>query len=194
MKYSDKAIINEIRTNGAVAEGVLAFLYKNKNWQRAIFSMVKKSGGTEEDAEDIFQEGMRRMVVNIQHNDFEGRSTLKTYHFRICRNLWTSQLRQNNRHKELQVSLKNTASQLDPEKMFQLKEQKEQINKLLHKLDDNCRQVLLFWARGYSMKEIAKEMGYKNEQVAKNRKCDCLKKLVRKVKNNPQLVKILREL
>ena len=57
-------------------------------------------------------------------------------------------------------------------------ENKEMVRKYLEQLDGNCRKVLeLYYLQGMKMEEIAKELGYKNANVAKKKKSLCLKKL-----------------
>jgi RNA polymerase sigma factor (sigma-70 family) len=48
----------------------------------------------------------------------------------------------------------------------------------LSQLGETCQKVLkLFYWNSYSMEAIAREVGYKNESVAKKKKYSCLKKL-----------------
>ena len=194
MPYSDESFIAAILSEQGTSDQALGGLYECEAWRNAIFRLVQKSGGSREDAEDVFQEGLRRMIVNIRNGLFEGRSSLKTYHYRICRNLWVSQLRRDHRRRELQQTLQNTGAGLDSEEALIQKERKEYLSKALQLLGDNCRQVLVMWTKGYPMQEIAEAAGYKNGNVAKKRKRICLTKLISKVREQPELMKILLEL
>ena len=63
-------------------------------------------------------------------------------------------------------------------------ENKEMVRKYLEQLDGNCRKVLeLYYLQGMKMEEIARELGYKNANVAKKKKSLCLKKLAELVKS-----------
>ena len=194
MPYSDESFIAAIQSEGLATEQAVAGLYENEAWRNAIFRLVQESGGSREDAEDVFQEGLRRMIVNIRNGLFEGRSSLKTYHYRICRNLWVSQLRRDNRRRELQQALRVPGEEQNSEETLMQKERKEYLSKALQLLGDNCKQVLIMWTKGYPMQEIAEAAGYKNGNVAKKRKRICLTKLISKVREQPELMKILLEL
>ncbi|MCO6489488.1 MAG: sigma-70 family RNA polymerase sigma factor [Phaeodactylibacter sp.] len=194
MRYTDESFIAAIQSEGQAPDQTLAGLYENEAWRNAVFRLVQDSGGSREDAEDVFQEGLRRMIVNIRNGLFEGRSSLKTYHYRICRNLWVSQLRRDNRRQELQQALQNHDTGLDSEETLIQKERREHLAKALKLLGDNCRQVLVMWTKGYAMEEIAEAAGYKNGNVAKKRKRICLSKLIARVRQQPELMKILLEL
>jgi RNA polymerase sigma-70 factor (ECF subfamily) len=47
----------------------------------------------------------------------------------------------------------------------------------LNALGDNCRQVLLLWADGFSDREIAAQLTYKTADVVKTSRLRCLDKL-----------------
>lgn len=194
MRYTDESFIAAIQSEEQAPKQALAGLYENEAWRNAVFRLVQDNGGSREDAEDVFQEGLRRMIVNIRSGLFEGRSSLKTYHYRICRNLWVSQLRRDNRRQELQQALQVPDEELDSAEALIQKERKEHLAKALQLLGNNCRQVLVMWTRGYAMQEIAEAAGYKNSNVAKKRKRICLTKLIARVREQPQLMKILLEL
>jgi len=47
----------------------------------------------------------------------------------------------------------------------------------LNQIGENCRQMLMLWADGYSDKEIASSMEYKTSDVVKTSRLRCLEKL-----------------
>lgn len=49
------------------------------------------------DAEDIFQEGLTRAILNIREGKFRSESSFSTYFYAICRNICRSQLQNYNR-------------------------------------------------------------------------------------------------
>ena len=60
---------------------------------------------------------------------------------------------------------------------FSEKELKEHVSFLLNQLGNACQMVLTMWAKHFSMTEIASQLGYKNSQIAMNKKNRCLGKL-----------------
>jgi FixJ family two-component response regulator len=57
------------------------------------------------------------------------------------------------------------------------KTSKDQLQQRLKEVGENCRRILMFWAEGYSDKEIAAAMEYKTADVVKTSRLRCLEKL-----------------
>ena len=56
-------------------------------------------------------------------------------------------------------------------------EEQSEVRRLMEQLGEGCRKVLVsYYYKRMRMREIAENMGYSSEQVAKNRKSDCMKK------------------
>ena len=61
---------------------------------------------------------------------------------------------------------------------------KETVKNLLNNQCKDCKKVLeLYYFKELNMEQIAEEMGYKNANVAKKKKYECLKKVMQSVKN-----------
>ncbi|NJN77223.1 MAG: sigma-70 family RNA polymerase sigma factor [Saprospiraceae bacterium] len=75
----------------------------------------------------------------------------------------------------------------NPEAEQRQNEQAEIIKTLLSQLCEDCQQVLtLFYFYEYSMKEIAEKLNYKNANVSKTKKRECLKQLMTLAKEKYQ--------
>jgi len=57
------------------------------------------------------------------------------------------------------------------------KTDRELIKQKLREIGENCRQLLMQWAEGYSDREIAEAMAYKTADVVKTSRLRCLDKL-----------------
>lgn len=144
------------------------------------FKQVRKfvlaNSGTEEDARDIFQEGIMNFYFNLISNKFREKSAISTYVFSICRNLWFQRLR------------KKTPSAILPENIMEHAQEPAEINstglsELLNEIKGECKQLLTgFYYDGKSMKELMIEFSLGSEQAAKNKKLRCMEFLVRKIK------------
>ena len=61
---------------------------------------------------------------------------------------------------------------------LEIEEKQKKLKRLFSQIGENCQRVLhLFYFHRLSMNAIAQELGLANEQVAKNKKSRCLKKL-----------------
>ena len=192
MNFTDEEIIQSIQTGKPDVETVMQSLYQAPGWKQSVHYFISQNGGSEADAEDVFQEGMRRFVFNIQNQNFQSRSNLKTYLFAICRNVWLGQLRRQNNWKKVQTVLKSdSALGESPHDLLEQKELKEKVDDIFGLLPEACQQVLKLWTLGYSMKEIAQNTGYKNDGVVRKKKRLCLVKLMTALKDQPELIQLL---
>ena len=80
--YSDNELIKGIKINEDWAVG---YVYKTQF--KTIKKMVYSFRNTILEPEDIFQEGLTRIILNIRKGKFRGESSLSTYFNSICRNI-----------------------------------------------------------------------------------------------------------
>ncbi|TDW99517.1 RNA polymerase sigma factor [Dinghuibacter silviterrae] len=140
------------------------------------FPMARKTvvahGGSTQDAEDVFQEGLLILCRKIRETDFVLTARLSTYLFSVCRLLWMDELKK--RKRAVPPTLQDPpdealADVLLRESRFRLAE------KVLAELADRCRELLLlFYTRRLKWQEVAARMGYSSENVARNQKYKCL--------------------
>lgn len=145
---------------------------------------TKNYGIDEETIHDIYQESFWEMCQNIQNGKYkESKASLKTYLFAIGKNKTCKYLREKNRQEE------STDNRLFFEWMEEQYEQTEWNRiqdiayQLVHEAKDDCTKVLsLFYWKKKKLKEIARDMNYKSEQVAKNKRLSCIRRLTHELK------------
>ena len=86
--YSDEQILRGILRHDNL---ILQFIYKQFYYKVNYF--IKKNQGSEEDANDLFQEAIIVIYRKLKENDliFE-KSSFQGYLFSVCRFLWLKQL------------------------------------------------------------------------------------------------------
>ncbi len=153
----------------------------------AIRALILKNSGNLEDAEDIFQDGLIALYEQVNNQTFKETSSIKTYLYAICRNLWMKRLRKSSTKNEIlgqEVDFAET--DILPLDLMIADEESETLADLLGQIGADCQRVLLlYYYERKRMQEIAKVMGFANEQVAKNKKNRCLKKLKELAKKIP---------
>lgn len=132
----------------------------------------------EETATDIYQESFTAMYQNISNGKYKERNTsLKTYLFEIGKHHIFNHL--NKEQKEVNL-LQTLASEWATQQysVEEWNEAQDIVAKLIKEADTDCNKVLTlyYWERR-KMEEIARCMNYKTEQVAKNKKSSCLRRL-----------------
>jgi RNA polymerase sigma factor (sigma-70 family) len=91
-EMADDALIKMIRSPAA-SERAFAWTQIYKRGYPVIRDLVMKNHGNLDDSQDIFQEGLAIVHNNILEGTFKEKSTIQTYLYSICRNLWMRELR-----------------------------------------------------------------------------------------------------
>ena len=149
--------------------------------------LVLKNSGTKQDAEDIYQEALIILFRKIQDNNFILSSSLNTYLYSVCRYLWSDALKKKNKSLS---SEKMEIFAADPEIENEYREELDYhlAEKAFQMIGEKCKELLLlFYFKKLSFKQIATQLKFASEMVAKNQKYRCLEKAkdnLKKLKTN----------
>jgi RNA polymerase sigma factor (sigma-70 family) len=192
--FSDSELVEAIREKEMLEPAILQ-LYKDH--AEITRSFIKGKGGTEQDADDIFQETVVSFIDSVQKSKFRQESGIRTFLISISKNLWYNEIRRRQRAGNRERLFEADRDQEDSgvNEIIQDRELKKQLNQLLQDLGDSCRKILeLFYYENLSMKEIVLHLHYENEQVVRNKKYKCLQQLTDKMKLNTLAVRQINEL
>lgn len=191
--YSDTELIMRLRLPGGMNEA-LKFMYKE--YYSLLESYIVNNNGNKEDAADLIQETMVSFIEIIQQDKFRGDASVKSFLYSIIRNLWMSELRRRNSTDKRNRIFEKAKDETELTVVNQLirNEHLAAIQKLLNKLGEKCRQLLLFvYYENLSMSDIALHMPeYQNEQVLRNKKYKCMKQLEQMMNDDVELNKQLK--
>ncbi len=174
---TDAEVIEAVRDRKE-REAAVCYLYRA--YFDSLAHFIKTNSGSGQDAEDYFQEALVVFIELVQQGKFRGDSSIKTFLYAIMRNLWLNELKRRNRalHRETQYYENNEKEESSAQKGVWQNETKKQVLSLIEKLGENCKKILiLFYYEELPMKDIFPLMGYETEQVARNMKYKCMKKL-----------------
>ena len=182
LRISDSKIVEYLNKGGRnETRAIQQLLDQNRS---KISSYVLKNSGNSTDAETVLVEGITELVFNVRKGKFRGDSTLSTYLFAICRSLWLKSLKKNKRYvDDDNIALMEDSSD-SPLQMFNEQQIKAEVSYLLSSVGEACKKVLEMWSQHYSMQDISIQLGYKNSQIAMNKKNRCLTKLKDIVKDS----------
>lgn len=159
-----------------------------------IEQLVIRNSGAADDAADVFQDGLVALFRKVRQADFQLTASLKTLLYAICRNLWLMKLRKRKREAPITEVHQETVG-IDAEALAFLEnnDRNELLARGLQKLGEDCQRVLqLYYFEKCKMKSISEQMGYAGEQVAKNKKSRCMRKLREWVLNQPQAKEMMQ--
>jgi RNA polymerase sigma factor (sigma-70 family) len=183
-EYSAEEIIKGIRLHD---EFILQFLYQA--YFPLVKNMVNYNSGQAEDAFDIYQEALIVIYKKAANDELKlVDCSFKTYLYSVCKLLWLKQLKKSTLKNSFVILNEEEISE-DQEEIIQLAENNRKFTLFqthFLALKKDCQKVIELSLNKVSMKEVAKLMGYKNEDYAKKKKYQCKEKLIKQIRNDPK--------
>ena len=183
--YSNEEIVAGIKNSD---EKIFLFIYKS--CFPDIRKLVLSNSGSEQDAEDLFQDSLLISCNKLSGGNLKLRCQFRTYLYSVARLLWLKELKQRKLQSQEYYDpdrqagvIKNGIDKLESAKMKIYEQHFSELSK-------ECQKVLYMYFEKTSMEEICQEMGYKNIQIAKDKKYRCKKSLMTRIANNPEYKKI----
>ena len=186
-EFSTEEIIRGI---GKQKDRVISHVYTT--CYPAIRNLILSNRGNEHDVKDIFQDGMLVVYQKITEQGLELNCQFKTYLYSVCRFLWLQELEKRARNNSFE-----TIEDVSEEKPESSQKEAAEFNlyeKHFNELNKECRTVLNMYYQKASMEEICVVMGYKNTQIAKDKKYRCKKSLMTKIYNSPEYKRLQDEI
>lgn len=175
VQFTDEQFIEGMR-NGK--NEILEALYKK--YYTIVLKFIVNNSGSEQAAEDIYQETIIVLYENAQKTEFKLSCQLQTYIYSIAKRLWLKQLKKNGKTFLFKEEEENEV--VDIKEDLQSYEEKEKdfdkLNRSLEELGEPCSSLMKdFYVVKLNMEEIAEKYGYTNSDNAKNQKYKCLQRL-----------------
>jgi RNA polymerase sigma factor (sigma-70 family) len=176
---TDDALIAAIRSGD---ERALAHLYR-LHWPM-VSHFVLQNSGAEDDAQDVYQEGVMVFYEKVRDGSLELSCQIKTYLYAVCRRLWLKRLTSKSRFgvrlldDEEHGPYLNTGAEEDVLAAEEQDRRFTTMGEALNHLGEPCRSLLEgFYLLDKSMQDLTTEFGYTNTDNAKNQKYKCLVRL-----------------
>lgn len=183
-EYTDKEIIECLRNRQSYVVH-----YLSDRYMPMIRMMVSRSGGTFEDAHDIFQDGLIIMLEKLDDKHFSLTCKFKTFLYCVCEHLWKTLL-------EKRIAANNyLARRLEPESDRDITETMDHqmyekiFLEVFKNLTQGSQKILRLYWQEKSPQEIADLLGLTYGYVRK-KKSEAQSELTEKIKRHPDYVKI----
>jgi len=154
---------------------IISEIYENNLQQ--LTRWVIKNNGNEDDALDIFQEGIEAIIHKIYNNTIPEKLNFEGYLFTICKNKWTDRLKSK---KKEEVVRKEQLSRYDYDGDDTVSIKSDQNRILGSMLEDTfemlspkCQKLVSLLESGLSPAEVAEEMNMTNANTVYRRKFAC---------------------
>lgn len=186
-------IVANIREGKKGREAAIRVLYSDSKLRNGIGRVVKNILGSHEFLDDIFNLTLVQIIKNVMKNpDFEIDTNLNSYLFGISRYLCLAKLREkNNTFSTVHEEFEMISDEVTIDLQIINTERRITLHRVLKQLGSKCKEVLLHWAGGFSMKETAKILGYASDGVVRKKKHACMKALTVFMNEHPDIKKEL---
>jgi len=186
-QISDEAILEGIKLK---SQFIVSYLYEELF--SGLLKFIKANSGSEEDAEDIFQETLIVVYQKMDHPEFELTSSFKGYFYGVSRMLWLRKISDVSPSDDsLDINQIFTSPAIAEDDMARELQIDTDIlkhglyQKYFLQLGTECQEILRLAMKKVSTKKISEKTGYTPNYV-KTRKSMCRKKLIELIKKDPQ--------
>ena len=146
----------------------------------AVARLVHGLGGSQLDAEDVFQDALIILYEKVLDKPSAINSTVHGYLLGIVKHLWIRKFNEDRKF----ISMNGTEATITiPEDFYQPKESGIQLADYLAKAGKKCMELLeAFYYQGKGLKDIAIAFGFTSVRSATVQKFKCLEKVRKQVK------------
>jgi RNA polymerase sigma factor (sigma-70 family) len=183
-EYNDREIIECLRSRQSY---VVRYLFHR--YMPMIRLMVRQMGGTVEDAQDIFQEGLEIIINKVDDRDYKFTCSLKTYLYCVCKNKFGMDIEKRRAAANYFCRRLEDDSEKDIDEIIDEKLYEKIFSESFDTLDAASRKILRLYWNEVPPREIARQLNHTYQYVRK-RKCIAQAELIRSVKDHPAFKKI----
>ena len=146
-------------------------------------------GGSREDAQDVFNEGLVALIRLVDKEEFNLTCQLGTLMYALCNKQWKQQLEKQIAARNYHVRKLDTTPVRDFTEDADYELYRTIFWETFEKLDSVCKEILKEYLKETSPREIAELLGYSYGYVRK-RKSLCHSYLMKMIENHPDFIKI----
>ena len=181
-RLSDEEIVAGLRKRD---NRVLQYIYKNTF--NPVKQLVLNNAGSENDAEDIFQEALIIVFKKLKEDQkFELTSAFTTYIYSISRLLWLKHLR-NIKKIEIDPLNRDLEEKIEFEPPSPVQDQDLRMaiyQRTLLQIPEDCQNILRLTAQDLTSSEIATQLGFRSEGYVRKRRHFCKEYLINRIKED----------
>jgi RNA polymerase sigma factor (sigma-70 family) len=182
-RLSDEEIITGLRKRD---NRVLQYIYKNSF--TPVRQLIINNAGSDNDAEDIFQETLIIIFKKLKEEQkFVLTAAFTTYLYSIARLLWLKHLR-NIKKIEIDPLNRDHEERIEFEEPSPVEDKDLRVaiyQRTLLMIPEDCQRILRLTAQDITSKEIARQLGFRSENYVRKRRHFCKEYLINKIKEDP---------
>lgn len=183
--FSNKEILEVLKgKDSKKKDEVFRYIYKELN--ESLKKFILSNGGNKEDVHDVIQDAIIIYYEKVQDASLEIHSTVLGYIYQTGKYIWYDRRFKLKKHPHIEIDSNDDRLISNDEgfDMFHI-DKTVFVKKLFLLIGEKCKKILIQSVyENKSMEEVAKLNGFKNSQVARNKKHKCLKKLKEIIKTS----------
>lgn len=178
LSIETSAIIEAIK---AGSEKIMYQLYESYR-EEFVSWTIRNHKITIEEAKDVFQEAMVGLYKNVKAGRADSlESSIKTYLFGIGKNIILNLLKRKGIEIKAYEYFTESQETQNPD-LYDREHLVSLVSRIYRALGSPCKEVLeLYYERGFDMESVAITLGYKNADVAKKKKYECMRTLEERI-------------
>lgn len=151
-----------------------------------VVRFITSRGGSQKEAEDIFQNSLVHLYVKLKEGKLQIES-FENYLFIVCRNLWRSESAKKNRVTKLDT-VPLVSDEIDKAVFYAEQSQWELYMEKFELLSEQCQQILKMTFNKRPYTEIVKAYKYASQTVARQRVFKCKSRLIKLIKKDKRYI------
>ncbi len=178
-KYTTQEILKGILENNSK---IVQYIYDR--YFHSIKKFIEKFGGGNDDALDVFQEGIIVIYEQLLSGEIRPINNFRTYFFSICKFKWFNMIRDGKFDEFTTIEMEEILPALEYQhNLGNLNEKLEKERRVrvyfngFMELSSSCQMMIRYIAHGWSIEDIANEMNFSVAYTYRKRQL-CLNKLI----------------
>lgn len=168
----------------------ISYLCKKSDVRNSIKAYVLKNSGQIDDVQMVLTDTIMAFAKKVFFDKtFELKSSLEGYLYGIARFKWLDELDKKKKVDSLISSseIPDLGEEAASLSLLLKSEKANMLSRILQKMKRNCKEILMYWAGAYKMKEIADLLAYKSEGMVRKKKSECMKQVKVYLDDNPEI-------
>lgn len=190
---TDEEIISQLKANAHRHDKALSFLFSSAKFKNPIIAFLRNKGVSRDEADLLWTDIVVKFALLVKSNKYEDKGKMLGY----IKNLSNFMVLNFFRDKRKEPTALSSTPVGDEYQIAYTTNDHFEIKSLLEselsKIGESCKELLLYWAHGYNMKEIMSKFNIVSEVATRKRKHSCMKKLLGNISNNEKMSQLLKE-
>ncbi len=190
---TDEEIISHLKLEARKHDKALSYLFSSAKFKTPVIAFLRNKGVSSNDVDILWTDIVVKFALLVRNGKYEHSEKMLAYIKNLANFVALNYFRD---RKKDPTALSNESVADDYQIAYTTNnhfELKDLIDEQLSKIGEQCKNLLLYWAHGYSMKEIMAKFKIISEVATRKRKHSCMKKLLEHVNGDEKMSELLKE-